>query len=122
MDPRFQGRENGFSGDISDEEGIQLLPLESMENGAKFDCEQCNFSARSKRNLRGHIKSFHTEKQVVCDRAFCDMVFPTKFMMKVHLADCYLKCAWSNCEKKFKYQKIFDRHQRAHEKFAMRLI
>ena len=102
-------------------EGIMLIPLGSVVNHGQFVCQVCGYTAACKRNLDKHFTSLHSEKNVVCLRSFCKKVFPTKFMMKKHLAECYIACAWNNCSKKFKYEKLYDRHQKAHTTYLKRL-
>ena len=104
------------------EEGIKLIPLESVVNGGQFVCNVCGYTAATSFNLNRHMKSFHSESQVACPRSYCKQVFPTKFFMRAHLAECYINCVWNTCDKKFKYQNKYDAHKRAHENYAKRLI
>ena len=117
-EPPVSGQEEGC---CSDEEGIYLIPLQNIANGAHYICEVCAYTARSKHHLYRHHESFHSPKRVVCHRSYCSKFFPTKFMMLAHLADCFIICPWDNCEKKFKYKKLFDSHQRAHINYVRRM-
>ena len=97
-----------------EDEGRHLIPLQAMATGAQFVCTICGYTTGSSYNLKRHKTSLHGESSVICSRTFCDKQFPTKFMMLRHLSDCFLFCNWDNCQKKFKYTKQFESHQRFH--------
>ena len=104
------------------EEGVQLLPLQSIATGGQFSCKVCTYTAGSSGNLTRHHESLHSETMVSCPRNYCNQVLPTKFMMLRHLAECFLYCNWENCEKKFKYRKGYESHVRGHRNIARRLV
>ena len=101
-------------------EGVYLVPLQSIATGAQFVCNVCSYTAGSTRNLNRHRESMHSESIVNCPRTYCNKKFPTKFIMQRHLVDCFLFCDWDNCDKKFKYPKRYDSHQRAHKVMMQR--
>ena len=105
-----------------DEEGIQLVPLQSIATGAQFVCAICAYTTGSRRNLDKHHESLHSEKTVTCARSFCDQDFPTKFMMLAHLTNCFLRCEWDGCDKQFKYLKKYEAHIRGHRNIQRRMM
>ena len=94
------------------DEGIQLIPLQSIANRTQFICDECNYRAGSRYNLTRHKESLHTVKVVSCPHLFCNEKFPSKFTMKVHLANCFLYCNWDNCDKKYKNKKFWQTSSR----------
>ena len=111
-----------LEGDKMTDEGIQLIPLQSIANRTQFICDECNYRAGSRYNLTRHKESLHTVKVGSCPHLFCNEKFPSKFTMKVHLANCFLYCNWYNCDKKYKNKKLFDKHQAGHADKLRRMI
>ena len=101
--------------DVNDQEdGRHLIPLQSIALEGQFVCPLCSYKTGSKRNLERHREALHSEKNVTCGRSFCNEVFQTKFMMLQHFSNCFINCEWENCDKKFKYRKKYEAHQRHH--------
>ena len=98
----------------SEDEGRNLIPLQSIPTGAQFACQLCEFTAGTKRSLERHHDSLHSDRNVVCGRSFCTQEFQTKFTMLAHMASCFINCEWQNCSQKFRYRKRYEAHQRSH--------
>ena len=105
-----------------DEEGIHLVPLQSIATGAQFVCAICAYTTCTRRNLDKHHESLHSDKTVTCARSFCDQDFPTKFMMLAHLTNCFLHCEWDGCDKQFRYLKKYEAHIRGHRNILRRMM
>ena len=107
---------------VTVEDGVYLVPLQSVVTSAKYDCIICGYVTSSKHNLSKHGDSMHSESMTNCPRPYCNLVFQTKFLMKRHLSDCFLMCNCDDCDKKFKNRPRYESHQRAHQKKIQRLI
>ena len=117
------GRDQKIQGEqVTEEDGVYLVPLKSVVTSEKYVCSLCGYTACSKSNLSRHSDAMHSDSMTNCPRPYCKQVFQTKFMMKKHLSDCFLRCNWDDCDKKYKNTSRYESHLRAHKKNIQRLI
>ena len=96
------------------------VPTLTTHRLRRFNCEKCKYSAIDSYHLKRHLASMHTEIQIKC--LICDSIFSEKFNYNTHLPNCYYKCPYLGCNKKFKIDYKFSAHKRGHINLLKRLV
>ena len=81
-----------------------------LEDHVSYQCEQCNFSARSSRGLNLHVQSVHEGIAFTCE--FCQKSFVERRGLKYHVQSVHegIKFTCEFCQKSYVEKKKLQRH------------
>ena len=82
-------------------------------------CDMCAYVTIDNYHLERHQR-LHTPTVIKCSK--CNNISNSKFESNDHDKNCFYKCTYSNCLKKFKYDYKYDQHIRDHVNKLRRML
>ena len=86
--------------------------------GTSFKCESCGKMCNDNfvNNVKVRLAHMNRDKQILCTRTFCRLLFQTKDKKLTHTQSCFIMCKTENCEKQFTQESKYKAHVRGHLK------